>query len=44
MVAPQGTKDRSILVEEGFVEPASVKPWASLPTEDPWAARECVPH
>lgn len=43
-MAPQGTKDRSILVEEGFVEPASVKPWASLPTEDPWAARECVPR
>lgn len=43
-VTPQGTKDRAILVEEGFVEAASVKPWVSLPTEDPWAARERVLH
>ena len=32
-VVPQGTQDRAILVE-----PASVNPRASLPTEDPWVA------
>lgn len=37
-----GTKDRAILVKEGFVEAASANPRASLPTETPRAAWELV--
>lgn len=37
-LAPQGMKDRVILVGQGFVGPALVNPWAScgqVPTEQP---------
>lgn len=37
-----GTKDRAILVKEGFVEAAAANPRASLPTEGPRAAWELV--
>lgn len=37
-LAPQGAKDSAILVDQGFVGPALVNPWASCaqaPTEQP---------
>lgn len=39
-----GAEGRAFVVREGFVGPASVNPEASLPTEEPRAARELVLH